>query len=74
MLFRSQSRQAQWRPCRIEARPLKDAATWMEPYRKLWEARLDRLDTYLRRLQSHPSKPHSPEPPHARPAQRRPRK
>jgi DNA-binding transcriptional ArsR family regulator len=46
------SRDAQWRPCQIEAGPLKDVADWTEHYRPLWEARFDRLDTYLRKLKS----------------------
>ena len=45
-------RQAQWRPCRLRAAPLKDAAVWIERYRQFWEARLDRLDDYLKQLQS----------------------
>jgi DNA-binding transcriptional ArsR family regulator len=44
----SQGREAQWRPCRLEARAMRAAADWMEPYRKQWEQRLDRLDDYLR--------------------------
>jgi len=44
----SQSREAQWRPCRLEAKPMREAAAWMEPYRRHWEQRLDRLDYYLR--------------------------
>jgi DNA-binding transcriptional ArsR family regulator len=43
-------REAQWRPCRIHAAPLKDVADWAERYRTLWEGRLDRLDTYLQNL------------------------
>lgn len=43
-------RQAQWRPCRLEAGPLAQVADWAERYRHLWEARLDRLDDYLRQL------------------------
>src|SRR5690349_11283486 len=43
-------RDAQWRPCRIEAAPLKEVADWAEHYRHLWEARLDRLDEYLKEL------------------------
>ena len=46
----SQSREAQWRPCRLEARPMREAATWMEPYRRHWERRLDRLDDFLREV------------------------
>ena len=44
-------REAQWRPCELKARPLKDAADWVERYRTFWEERLDRLDEYLRELQ-----------------------
>jgi DNA-binding transcriptional ArsR family regulator len=43
-------REAQFRPCRIEAAPLKDVAAWTERYRHLWEERLDRLDRYLQHL------------------------
>src|SRR5688572_23193649 len=42
-----QGREAQWRPCRLEAKPMRDAAEWMEPYRRHWETRLDRLEDYL---------------------------
>src|SRR5262245_22644087 len=45
-----QRREAQRRPCRIEARPLKDVAEWAEFYRHIWEERLDRLDEYLEPL------------------------
>ena len=50
-------REAQWRPSRLNAAPLKDAAGWLEQYRRLWEERLDRLDDYLRELQ-HKGKKH----------------
>ena len=43
-------RDAQFRPCRIEAAPLRDVAAWAERYRHLWEERLDRLDRYLQRI------------------------
>ena len=43
-------RDAQFRPCRIEAAPLKQVADWTERYRALWEERLDRLDQYLQQL------------------------
>jgi DNA-binding transcriptional ArsR family regulator len=46
-------REAQWRPCRLEAAPLHEAATWMEEYRRFWEESYDRLDDYLRDLQLH---------------------
>jgi DNA-binding transcriptional ArsR family regulator len=47
----SRGRRAQWRPCRLEPEPLKEASDWLEEYRRLWEERLDRLDEYLRTLQ-----------------------
>jgi DNA-binding transcriptional ArsR family regulator len=48
----ARGRQAQWRPCRLEAAPLKDAADWLEHYRRFWEQSLDRLEDYLRELQT----------------------
>jgi DNA-binding transcriptional ArsR family regulator len=45
-------RKAQWRPCRIEAGPLRDAAQWLEHYRQFWDDSFDRLDEYLGELQS----------------------
>ena len=48
----ARGREAQWRPCRIEAAPLKEVADWTEHYRHVWEQRLDRLDTYLQQLQA----------------------
>jgi DNA-binding transcriptional ArsR family regulator len=47
----TRGREAQWRPCRLDAEGLKDVADWIEPYRRLWEARFDRLETYLLELQ-----------------------
>ena len=47
----ARGREAQWRPCRLEAGPLKDAAEWLEHYRRFWEQSLDRLEDYLRELQ-----------------------
>ncbi|MGD0118645.1 MAG: metalloregulator ArsR/SmtB family transcription factor [Candidatus Binatus sp.] len=44
-------REAQWRPCRLAAAPLKDASDWLEHYRRFWEESLDRLEEYLRELQ-----------------------
>jgi DNA-binding transcriptional ArsR family regulator len=43
-------REAQWRPCRLEAGPLKDVAGWVERYRRFWEQSFDRLEDYLREL------------------------
>ena len=47
----ARGREAQWRPCRLEARPLKAAFNWLEHYRRFWEQSLDRLDAYLHELQ-----------------------
>jgi DNA-binding transcriptional ArsR family regulator len=44
-------REAQWRPCRLEPRPLKGASEWLERYRIFWEQSLDRLEGYLKELQ-----------------------
>jgi len=44
-------REAQWRPCRLQANPLKGVADWVEFYRRFWEESLDRLDSYLKELQ-----------------------
>ena len=45
-------REAQWRPCRIEPRALKEVDDWLERYRRFWEQSFDRLDDYLRELQA----------------------
>ena len=50
----TRSREAQWRPCRLEAGPLKDAADWLEHYRRFWEQSFARLDEYLAELQGTP--------------------
>lgn len=47
----ARGRDAQWRPCRLEARPLKDVAEWVEHYKKFWTESFDRLDDYLREMQ-----------------------
>lgn len=47
----SRSREGQFRPCRLEHQALKDVDAWLEEFRRLWEARLDRLETYLAELQ-----------------------
>jgi DNA-binding transcriptional ArsR family regulator len=49
----ARSREAQWRPCKLEARPLKDVADWVEHYRRFWQASFDRLDEYLHELKAH---------------------
>ena len=53
----ARSREAQWRPCRLDATPLKDAAGWLERYRQFWEQSLDRLQDYLDELQMKTKKP-----------------
>ncbi len=47
----SRGRQAQWRPCRLEAKPLREAADWIEHYRRFFDESFDRLDDYLREIQ-----------------------
>jgi DNA-binding transcriptional ArsR family regulator len=46
----ARGREAQWRPCRLEAGALKEAASWIEEYRRFWEESFDRLDDYLRKM------------------------
>jgi DNA-binding transcriptional ArsR family regulator len=53
----ARGRDAQWRPCRLQAAPLRDVAEWIEHYRRFWEQSLDRLETYLHELQAKESKP-----------------
>jgi len=48
----ARGREAQWRPCRLEAGPLREVSDWLEHYRRFWEASFDRLDDYLREVQS----------------------
>lgn len=48
----ARSRDAQWRPCRLEAEPLRDVADWMEQYRRFWDESFNRLDDYLHKLQT----------------------
>ncbi len=52
----TRSRSAQWRPCQLNATPLRDAAEWIEHYRRFWEERFDRLDEYLQQLQTQPQR------------------
>jgi DNA-binding transcriptional ArsR family regulator len=52
----SRGREAQRRPCKLEAAPLKDAADWVEQYRQFWDERLDRLEDYLREVQEEEKK------------------
>ena len=48
----ARTRDAQWRPCQLQAAPLKEATDWMEQYRQFWEQSFDRLDVYLQQLQA----------------------
>jgi len=50
----SRGRHAQWRPCRLEAEPLREATEWVERYRRFWESSFDKLDAHLRRLMEQP--------------------
>src|ERR1700761_848206 len=52
----SRSRDAQYRPCKLEAQTLKSIDEWLDEYRRFWEARLDRLDAYLKKLQRKPAR------------------
>src|SRR5216683_5615287 len=52
----ARGRDAQWRPCRLKAAPLKEAVDWLEQYRQFWEESLDRLEDYLRELQAKETK------------------
>jgi DNA-binding transcriptional ArsR family regulator len=52
----TRGRQAQWRPCKLEAAPLQEAASFIEQYRRHWEQSFDRLDNYLQQLQAQETK------------------
>jgi DNA-binding transcriptional ArsR family regulator len=54
----ARGREAQWRPCRLQAEPLREVVDWAERYRHLWEGRLDRLDTYLQQMKAKKEKHH----------------
>jgi len=51
----ARGREAQWRPCRLDAGPLKDAASWIEDYRRFWSTHVDALERYLDRMQHQPT-------------------
>ena len=53
----ARGREAQWRPCRIEPRALKDVDDWLARYRRFWDESFDRLDVYLREVQAKGKKP-----------------
>lgn len=48
----ARGREAQWRPCRLDAEPLRDVDTWLATYRQFWEQSFDRLEAYLHTLQA----------------------
>ncbi len=52
----AQGRRAQWRPCRLEAKPMREVADWLQQYRRFWEESLDRLEDYLGKLQAREKK------------------
>ena len=56
----SRGREAQWRPRTLQAQPLKDAAAWLEQYRRFWEQSLDRLEQHMRELQKKVPKSRAP--------------
>jgi len=58
----TRGREAQWRPCRLEATPLKEVADWMENYRRFWDESYTRLDAYLREMQTNQPKEGPDEP------------
>ena len=67
----ARGREAQWRPCHLEAEPLREVAEWTAEYRRFWEKSFDRLGTYLAELQAKRREPAGKEKGHARPKKRR---
>jgi DNA-binding transcriptional ArsR family regulator len=53
----TRGREAQWRPCRLEAAPLREVASWVDEYRQFWDEQFDRLDTYLAEIQQQEQEP-----------------
>jgi DNA-binding transcriptional ArsR family regulator len=53
----ARSREAQWRPCRLDAAPLREVASWLDEYRQFWDEQFDRLDTYLAEIQEQEQEP-----------------
>jgi DNA-binding transcriptional ArsR family regulator len=58
----TQGRRAQWRPCRLDAKPMREVADWVEQYRRFWDESFDRLDAYLKELQEREKQNDSSEP------------
>jgi DNA-binding transcriptional ArsR family regulator len=48
----ARGREAQWRPCRLRAKPLREVTEWTENYRRFWDESFNRLDTYLEQIKS----------------------
>jgi DNA-binding transcriptional ArsR family regulator len=68
----ARGREAQWRPCRLQAGPLREVNHWLAHYQRFWEQSFDRLELYLKELQAkdrHAKTPH-PKPPHRKEAHR----
>ena len=53
----SRSKEAQWRPCRLDAAPLDGASEWIDRYREIWRDKLDRLDAEIQKIQHRPTTP-----------------
>ncbi len=58
----TRGREAQWRPCKLQAEPLREAAGWIDNYRQFWEQSFDRLEEYLQRLQTESQETPAPAP------------
>ena len=58
----TRSRDAQWKPCQLQAKPLADVSDWIEGYRQHWEQSFERLDAYLEKVQAKTDKTPSPSP------------
>jgi DNA-binding transcriptional ArsR family regulator len=54
----TRSRDAQWRPCRLEAAPLREVSDWVKNYRRFWERSMNRLDDYLSTLEAKETRKH----------------
>jgi DNA-binding transcriptional ArsR family regulator len=62
----ARGREAQWRPCRLQAAPLQDVAGWVDHYRRFWEESFDRLDDYVQQLKAQDAKHKAKEKKHVR--------
>src|SRR6202166_735979 len=67
----TRGREAQWRPCRLEAGPLKDVSKWLEHYRRFWDESFDRLDDYLREVQAQEKNPQQKNPQEKNPKEKK---